>query len=185
MTHPHWALLRNLPDLLSQVTFSTSLFNDLIEVARFLAQRHATTEAYRRALRPKKDDPNAVPLGSPWPSTPISEPADSDIEMEAVDEEGDHPGEFNNVHSQRDMVARDVQSSRMRGHRQDYSLYLLELYCNFKWEFSPRLRDAILMNWVVNLHGKPGMFIEMDLMQEHLLPAGPLDECSSLPPFEG
>jgi hypothetical protein len=23
------------------------------------------------------------------------------------------------------------------------------------------------MNWVVNLHGQPGMFIEMDLMQEH------------------
>ncbi|KAG6835289.1 hypothetical protein H0H93_003080 [Arthromyces matolae] len=48
-----------------------------------------------------------------------------------------------------------------------YSQYLMELYCNFKWEFPPNLRAAILMNWVVNLHGKPGVFIEMDLMQEH------------------
>ena len=48
-----------------------------------------------------------------------------------------------------------------------YSQYLLELYCNFKWEFSPKMCDAILMHWVVNLHGKADMFIKMDLMQEH------------------
>lgn len=48
-----------------------------------------------------------------------------------------------------------------------YTQYLLELYCNFKWEFSPELRQAILNNWLVNLHGKDGEWIEMDLMQEH------------------
>lgn len=48
-----------------------------------------------------------------------------------------------------------------------YTQYLLELYCNFKWEFSPALRQAILNNWLVNLHGKDGEWIEMDLMQEH------------------
>ncbi|KDQ59624.1 hypothetical protein JAAARDRAFT_192126, partial [Jaapia argillacea MUCL 33604] len=48
-----------------------------------------------------------------------------------------------------------------------YSQYLLELYCNFKWEFSPKLKEAILNNWLVNLHGLPGHFIPLDLMQEH------------------
>lgn len=48
-----------------------------------------------------------------------------------------------------------------------YSQFLLELYCNFKWEYKPELREAIFKNWLVNLHGAPGHFIEMDLMQEH------------------
>lgn len=48
-----------------------------------------------------------------------------------------------------------------------YSTYLLETYCNFKWEFTPAYRELRLNNWLVNLHGKPGRFIERDLMQEH------------------
>ncbi|TFK20425.1 hypothetical protein FA15DRAFT_599731 [Coprinopsis marcescibilis] len=48
-----------------------------------------------------------------------------------------------------------------------YSSYLLEIYCNFKWEFSPALKEALLMYWLVNLSGLPGCFIELDLMQEH------------------
>ncbi|KII85951.1 hypothetical protein PLICRDRAFT_115567 [Plicaturopsis crispa FD-325 SS-3] len=48
-----------------------------------------------------------------------------------------------------------------------YSQYLLELYCNFKWEFSPALRHLVFMNWLINQYGEAGRFIEMDLMQEH------------------
>ncbi|RXW17874.1 hypothetical protein EST38_g7988 [Candolleomyces aberdarensis] len=48
-----------------------------------------------------------------------------------------------------------------------YSSFLLEIYCNFKYEFSEKLREAILMYWVVNLSGLPGCFIELDLLQEH------------------
>lgn len=44
---------------------------------------------------------------------------------------------------------------------------MLELYCSFKWECKPELRDAILQNWVVNRTGEPGHFLEMDLLQEH------------------
>jgi hypothetical protein len=43
----------------------------------------------------------------------------------------------------------------------------MELFCNFKWEWSDLLIDAIQKNWVVNLKGQQGHFIEMDLMQEH------------------
>ena len=48
-----------------------------------------------------------------------------------------------------------------------YSQFLMELFCNFKWEWSELLIDAIQKNWVVNLKGQQGHFIEMDLMQEH------------------
>jgi hypothetical protein len=41
------------------------------------------------------------------------------------------------------------------------------MYCMLKWEVKPELRDAILMNWVVNRSGKPGHCLEMDLLQEH------------------
>lgn len=42
----------------------------------------------------------------------------------------------------------------------------MELFCNFKWEFGEHLTQAILKNRVVNLKGRPGHFIEGDLMQE-------------------
>jgi hypothetical protein len=45
--------------------------------------------------------------------------------------------------------------------------YLLETYCNFKYEFPDDMKKAILDNWLVNLRGTPGCFVEMDLMQEH------------------
>ncbi|EAU82342.2 hypothetical protein CC1G_06652 [Coprinopsis cinerea okayama7 len=48
-----------------------------------------------------------------------------------------------------------------------YSTFLLEIYCNFKWEFSPELRHALMFYWLVNLSGLPGCYIELDLLQEH------------------
>ncbi|KIJ57445.1 hypothetical protein HYDPIDRAFT_74694, partial [Hydnomerulius pinastri MD-312] len=49
----------------------------------------------------------------------------------------------------------------------NYTQYLLEMYCSFKWELPPELKKAILDNWLVNPHGVVGMFIELDLLQEH------------------
>ncbi|KAH7921726.1 hypothetical protein BV22DRAFT_1132056 [Leucogyrophana mollusca] len=53
------------------------------------------------------------------------------------------------------------------GGNPNYTQYLLELYCNFKWELLDDLKKAILDNWLVNPHGIPGLFVEMDLLQEH------------------
>ncbi|TCD67611.1 hypothetical protein EIP91_012176, partial [Steccherinum ochraceum] len=47
-----------------------------------------------------------------------------------------------------------------------YSQYLLELYCTFKWEVGEKFFKAIMQNWLVNQHGIPGHFIELDLLQE-------------------
>ncbi|KAF9231417.1 hypothetical protein BU15DRAFT_68356 [Melanogaster broomeanus] len=53
------------------------------------------------------------------------------------------------------------------GGNPNYTQYLLELYCNFKWEFPSALKTAIFNNWLVNPHGVTGLFIELDLLQEH------------------
>ena len=48
-----------------------------------------------------------------------------------------------------------------------YAGYLVEMYCNLEHEYPKVTRDALLNNWLVNTQGKPGHFLEMDLMQEH------------------
>ena len=50
---------------------------------------------------------------------------------------------------------------------QNYMAYLLEVYCLLRYEASPDLRDAILNNWLVNITGELGKWIEADLLQEH------------------
>ncbi|PBK92339.1 hypothetical protein ARMGADRAFT_1105106 [Armillaria gallica] len=50
---------------------------------------------------------------------------------------------------------------------QNYVNYLLETYCLFKFEASKSLRDALWNNWLVNLTGELGNWIECDLLQEH------------------
>ncbi|KAL1660419.1 hypothetical protein GGF50DRAFT_118975 [Schizophyllum commune] len=51
----------------------------------------------------------------------------------------------------------------------NYGNELFELACNFMAEFPPKLRDAILDNYLVNPSGRPGHWLELDLLQEQLL----------------
>jgi hypothetical protein len=44
---------------------------------------------------------------------------------------------------------------------------LLELACNFEYEYSEELQELIHNNWVVNLTGVKGFWFLMDLMKEH------------------
>jgi len=55
-----------------------------------------------------------------------------------------------------------------------YSAYSLEQICSLEWESSEALKDAQLLNWLVNPEGLPGKFLEGDLNQEHF--NGELDE---------
>ncbi|KAG6907428.1 hypothetical protein DXG01_008893 [Tephrocybe rancida] len=170
-------------------------FNNLLATARMLVQQYATTSAFKRAQGPPSDDINAVPQGSPWPSSPTQEAEALDDETDRLSdlsgaeecaEEGDVTLANSILFVHNAIWWREMCRAVARGDtgriweilkiwiftfagsgNPYYSGYLLELYCNFKWEFSTKLRNAILMNWVVNLHGKPGMFIKMDLMQEH------------------
>ncbi|KAF9512317.1 hypothetical protein BS47DRAFT_1465748 [Hydnum rufescens UP504] len=48
-----------------------------------------------------------------------------------------------------------------------YSNELLELACNFKFEYHEELKTAIKNNWLMNLTRHPGTWFPMDLGQEH------------------
>ncbi|KZT18417.1 hypothetical protein NEOLEDRAFT_1080374, partial [Neolentinus lepideus HHB14362 ss-1] len=48
-----------------------------------------------------------------------------------------------------------------------YTTYLMETIVNLELESSPSMREAILNNWLVNVVGREGHWIEGDLMQEH------------------
>ncbi|CAK5272580.1 unnamed protein product [Mycena citricolor] len=49
----------------------------------------------------------------------------------------------------------------------NYGNELLELACNFLYEFPPELMEAVLNNYLVNTLGLPGHWLELDLLQEH------------------
>ncbi|KAF5337723.1 hypothetical protein D9611_014522 [Ephemerocybe angulata] len=49
----------------------------------------------------------------------------------------------------------------------NYGNEMLELACNFLYEFSEGLKEAVLNNYLVNPSGKPGHWFELDLLQEH------------------
>jgi len=55
-----------------------------------------------------------------------------------------------------------------------YSTYSLEQICSLEWESSEALKDAQLLNWLVNPEGLPEKFLEGDLNEEHF--NGELDE---------
>ena len=48
-----------------------------------------------------------------------------------------------------------------------YCSFTLETIASLELESSEALKDAILENWLVNVQGGPGKFIEDDIMQEH------------------
>lgn len=48
-----------------------------------------------------------------------------------------------------------------------YTNQLLELACNFEYEFSDQLKTAILNNWLCNLTGQDGHWFPLDLLLEH------------------
>ena len=49
----------------------------------------------------------------------------------------------------------------------NYVGYLLEMYCLFRYDASIQLKNAILDNWLINISGELGRWIERDLLQEH------------------
>ena len=48
-----------------------------------------------------------------------------------------------------------------------YTGYLLKMIAFLEIDAGPELRDLFLRNWLVNLSGEPGRYLEKDLMQEH------------------
>ena len=54
-----------------------------------------------------------------------------------------------------------------RSNNKNYVDYLLEMYSLFEYDASVSLKNAIFNNWLANIKGKAGQWIERDLLQEH------------------
>lgn len=48
-----------------------------------------------------------------------------------------------------------------------YTSYLLDTIAFLETDAGPKLRDLFLQNWLANLSGEAGRYLEKDLMQEH------------------
>ncbi|KAF9528832.1 hypothetical protein CPB83DRAFT_929056 [Crepidotus variabilis] len=175
-------------------------FDSLWDISLKLAQRHASTEAYRFAKSPARHrSGDRPPDGSPWipPSStdaethtsaeaPTSKPAIPPLPVPPKDKTADETLANSVSFIQNAIRWREVCKAIAEGDpgrvaevlwvwiftfagssNPLYTQFLLETYCNFKYEFSPALKDAVLKNWLVNLKGLPGHFLERDLMQEH------------------
>jgi hypothetical protein len=50
-----------------------------------------------------------------------------------------------------------------------YAHELMEIKCGFMAEYHPALKDLIQRNWLINLHGKPGKSMPVDMQQENMV----------------
>jgi hypothetical protein len=50
-----------------------------------------------------------------------------------------------------------------------YAHELMEIKCGFMAEYHPGLKDLIQRNWLVNMHGKPGKSMPVDMQQENMV----------------
>ncbi|KZV82349.1 hypothetical protein EXIGLDRAFT_843839 [Exidia glandulosa HHB12029] len=55
------------------------------------------------------------------------------------------------------------------GHNPRYLAYVLDTILSIEFECSPPLRTSRMENWLVNLSGLPGHYVEGDHMQEHFI----------------
>ncbi|KAJ7627263.1 hypothetical protein FB45DRAFT_749505 [Roridomyces roridus] len=51
--------------------------------------------------------------------------------------------------------------------KSNYTTILVNMYCFFRYEATKDLREAVWNNWLINLTGELGKYIEDDLLQEH------------------
>jgi hypothetical protein len=64
----------------------------------------------------------------------------------------------------------DIWTSQFIGAGQHrYAHELMEIKSGFKAEYHPGLKELIEKNWLINLHGKPGKWMPVDMQQEHMV----------------
>ncbi|KDQ12642.1 hypothetical protein BOTBODRAFT_93829, partial [Botryobasidium botryosum FD-172 SS1] len=167
-----------------QASGTLPTFEEFEANAHVLVARYSSTEAYEQALEsgPVSGTDMDFPVGPVWPA-----------ESGRGDGDGDGANEFtgdrvlaNSILFMRDAIwfnevcyavahgdiGRVLEVLKVwiftfsgSGHHK-YATYLLEMYCNFRFDFPKPLVQAILSNYLVNPSGIDGHFSEADFMQE-------------------
>ncbi|KAJ7936184.1 hypothetical protein B0H13DRAFT_1589778, partial [Mycena leptocephala] len=164
--------------------------DDLLEQASIIRERYACQTAYEQSLdQAEQDEASArtkFPTGTPWTPPPkSSDEDDPKIHKEPPGFDGDRVLsnailflmefgwwiELNYAIPEGD-VGRVLEILKIfiftfaGTSNQNYMSYMLDLYALLEFECSPDLKEALLNNWLFNLRGGIGKFIEGDLMQE-------------------
>ncbi|TFY76680.1 hypothetical protein EWM64_g7330 [Hericium alpestre] len=152
-----WRKLLGEKDLDQYFTSNPMAIEDLLKHAQILLERYCSTAAYMQALYPDQSLQEFFGVGKPW--TQHDEGNQSVVEGDQWQTE---IGRAMNV------MAVWVFTFAGSG-RHKYTNELLELTCNFEFEYSPELCKAILNNWLCNLSGIDGCWFPMDLLMEKLI----------------
>ncbi|VDB84770.1 unnamed protein product [Peniophora sp. CBMAI 1063] len=162
-------------------------FAELVEIAKLLVKRFASTRAFEQAVGPHPMDDvisgdesvsESAPIGEKWnlPAIPCAEEKPREYEHKDADWVLG-----NSILLLRDALEfletctatargdpeRAWETYKACGEHHNYATYLIEMLCLIELELRARARMALMDNWLVNLKGQPGHFQERDLMQEH------------------
>ncbi|KAF8994515.1 hypothetical protein BDZ89DRAFT_1179618, partial [Hymenopellis radicata] len=164
--------------------------DDLLIRADTIVKRYASTAGYHSALSSSPVAPSTeykFPVGPPWTPTTTSDTdhtvtreddgANADTNANADEERSDSEDGSGVEAEPVDTTEGDIGHVMKvlmiwiflfagAGNR-NYVNLLLELYCLFRYEASKEMKDAIWNNWLVNITGELGKWIEDDLLQEH------------------
>ncbi|KAI0038909.1 hypothetical protein FA95DRAFT_1550988 [Auriscalpium vulgare] len=175
-----WRQQLGASDLAQHFSSNNVAFEDLLPIADQLVQRFFSNDAYELALMAPDVAAEFLPVGEAWTSAPPSA-----AKKNAKEFRGDQVF-ANGVLRRRDsMLQMEFQYGLADGDmgrafhvmkiwtftfagsgKSKYANELLELACNFEFEYSLALQLAIMNNWLCNLSGLEGCWFPMDLLQE-------------------
>ncbi|KAJ7619940.1 hypothetical protein DFH06DRAFT_1306174 [Mycena polygramma] len=175
-----WKIHLGTNDLNAHFTANPIEIEDLIKLAQGLVDLYLTTTASEMARAGY--ELHGFTVGDPWPRKPVDEDA-----MDVDDTEQQPRGDAvlaNTILRLRDsMLHYEFQYAVSDGDigramnvwtftfpgcgKNKYANELLEIACNFQYEYSAALQDMTLNNWLCKLVKNGGLFFPMDQMQEH------------------
>ncbi|KAJ7622594.1 hypothetical protein DFH06DRAFT_1105137 [Mycena polygramma] len=175
-----WKIHLGTNDLNAHFTANPIEIEDLIKLAQGLVDLYLTTTASEMARAGY--ELHGFTIGDPWPRKHVDDDA-----MDVDDPEEQLCGDAvlaNTILRLRDsMLHYEFQYAVSDGDigramnvwtftfpgcgKNKYANELLEIACNFEYEYSPELQDVTLDNWLCKLVKDGGLFFPMDQMQEH------------------
>ncbi|GBE85253.1 hypothetical protein SCP_0704400 [Sparassis crispa] len=177
-----WRIELDVADLHEHFHPQASSFEDLLKHANNIFDRYLTVDGYTHALDPMEDPQGVFATGDPWAA---HAEGDTETGNSGPSFRGDQVLANTILRMRDSMLHYEFQCAIAEGDigramnvmsvwtftfagsgKSKYTNELLELTCNFEFEYSDELKKAILNNWLCNLSGIEGCWFPMDLMQE-------------------
>ncbi|KAI0702349.1 hypothetical protein BC835DRAFT_1303523 [Cytidiella melzeri] len=160
----------DLPAYFSQDPGAATIEQLLVAAEKIVAMYLSTWSAEQARRDP--DSSHYFPVGKPWtaPAAPAGDQvlANTILRMRDIMLHYEFHSAVADGDIGRAMNVMAVWTFTFCGcGKSKYTNELLELACNFEYEYSDELKQAVLNNWLCNLTGHKGRWFPMDLMMEH------------------